>query len=435
MRSQPVSNNGKTILQAVAKKIVLRFAKRISNDILTIEDGESTYIFGAPLDCGTQTEGLTSTVVVHDQRAYSQALLHRGTGLGKAFAHGWISTVDLTTTLRIIFRATHPETTHFRNLRKMTRPLFDGISRVRRSDKHRDKENIHAHYDLGNEFFSEFLDKSMMYSCALFEEPSYTLRQASEAKLKRICELLDLKSSDKVLELGTGWGGFAIYAAQHFGCHVTTTTISDEQYSYAKTQVHKLGLDETISVLSTDYREISGTYDKIVSIEMIEAVGWKQYQTFFAKCESLLNPDGVMAIQAITVKDEYFERTKRKSDFIKNLIFPGGCLPSIKALLHAMQSTTDFQLLKLDSIGQHYGETLRQWSSNLQNNEARLKQMGLDDYFLRLWMFYFSYCEAGFEERYISSEQAVFARMPSTPSREQQPLVATNPYEELTATG
>jgi cyclopropane-fatty-acyl-phospholipid synthase len=247
----------------------------------------------------------------------------------------------------------------------------------------------------------------MMYSCAVFDEPGVPLEQASRTKLDRLADRLELAPGDHVLEIGTGWGGFAIHAARRYGCRVTTTTISSEQHAFARQRVREAGLEDRIAVLDADYRDLDGTFDKVVAIEMIEAVDWRDYETFFARCRDLVADDGLVVLQAITVPDESFDRTKHHTDFIKAAIFPGGCLPSVAALA-AAAARHELILTRHDEIGPHYAETLRRWRANLHAARDELAELGYDERFVRLWEFYFAYCEAGFEERYVGDAQLLF---------------------------
>ena len=272
------------------------------------------------------------------------------------------------------------------------------------------RRNIAAHYDLGNEFFELFLDPTLTYSSGIFETPEATMEEASIAKYERLCQKLRIGPDDHVLEIGTGWGGFALHAAGRYGCRVTTTTISRRQYELASKRVDEAGLADRIEVLLEDYRDLSGSYDKLVSIEMIEAVGHEQLDTFFGVCGERLKPDGVMALQAITVPDKDFEAHARSVDFIKRYIFPGGELVSVGSVNAAASRATDLRLTHLEDLTPHYAETLRRWRTRMFQNLPRMRALGLDDRFLRMWEFYLCYCEGGFEERSIGLVQAVLEK-------------------------
>jgi cyclopropane-fatty-acyl-phospholipid synthase len=279
--------------------------------------------------------------------------------------------------------------------------------------------NIAAHYDLGNEFYGLFLDETMTYSCGIFERPESTLQEASLAKCERICRKLDLGPQDHVLEIGTGWGGFAVYAASRYGCRVTTTTISKAQHDAALERVRNAGLTERVTLLFKDYRDLSGKFDKLVSIEMIEAVGHHYLNTFFRCCSNLLSERGTMLLQSITIEDQAFERHTRQVDFIKRYIFPGSCIPSVTAMAKALAESTDLRLVHLEDITPHYARTLRAWRERFFGNIHKVRQLGFSDTFIRMWEFYLCYCEAGFTERYLGDVQMLFAK----PSCRQQPIL------------
>ena len=353
---------------------------------------------------------LHAQIEITDMRAWPLVLLGGSAGLGEAWSKGYWETSDLTAAIRVIARATSVADGMRSLLQNVGGPITDRLRRLRPQNKHRDRQNIGAHYDLGNEFFEQLLDPSMMYSSALFSSPSLTLEEGSIAKLDRLCQMIDIRPGDRVLEIGTGWGGFAIHAATRFGAYVTTTTISAEQYVYAKARVAAAGLEGQITVLSDDYRDLSGTWDRLVSIEMIEAVDWRDYDTFFAACCELLVPGGVMGLQAIVIEPDRFERAKNTRDFIKAHIFPGGCLPSIEAIERSLERVTDFSVDEDFGFGADYAETLRRWRVNLHADEPKLESLGLDQQFIRLWDFYLCYCEAGFDEKMIDVVQMKFTR-------------------------
>jgi cyclopropane-fatty-acyl-phospholipid synthase len=281
---------------------------------------------------------------------------------------------------------------------------------LNRSTRRRSRRDIAAHYDLGNELFATMLDPTMMYSCALFEHDGMTLEEASIAKLERVCEQLELGPDDHVLEIGTGWGGFAVHAAGTRGCQVTTTTISREQHDYAVERVRRAGLSDKVTVIMRDYRDLRGKYDKLVSIEMIEAVGWQNIGTFFARCSDLLTPHGAMLLQAITIDDRAYEVEKASKSFIKTYIFPGGCLPSMEVIARHVARRTDLQTVGLQDITASYVETLRRWRHSFADSGAELDAMGYDEAFQRMWTLYLAYCEAGFAERRICDIQLLLAK-------------------------
>jgi cyclopropane-fatty-acyl-phospholipid synthase len=272
------------------------------------------------------------------------------------------------------------------------------------------RRNISAHYDVGNEFFALFLDPTMMYSSAIFERPDMTLHEASVRKLDRVCRKLGLESGDRVLEIGTGWGGFALHAAREYGCHVTTTTISREQHAWARERIDEAGLGDRITLLADDYRDLAGTFDKLVSIEMIEAVGHQYFDAFFRCCSERLRPGGTMLLQAITIADQQYEAARDSVDYIKRHIFPGCCIPSIAAMSASVARASQLRIVGLEDIGPHYATTLSHWRANLQRNAGRARAMGYEDAFLRMWEFYFSYCEGGFAEGALGDAQILLTK-------------------------
>ena len=293
---------------------------------------------------------------------------------------------------------------------KLLKPINNYIHRKRQNTLAGSKENILAHYDLSNDFYKLWLDDSMTYSCGIFKDESTTLKEASIEKLDRICRKLNLSEKDSILEIGTGWGSFAIHAAKNYGCNITTTTISDAQYEYAKNKILEEGLDDKITLLNKDYRNLSGTFDKIVSIEMIEAVGHEYVPLFFQKVSKLLKKDGLFALQGITYNDHNFDDYKHSVDFIKKYIFPGSCLISISQITNAIKKKTDLSIVNLEDITMHYATTLHKWRNNFMNVIPAIKELGFSNAFINMWEFYFHYCEAGFLERNIGDYQVIFAK-------------------------
>jgi len=288
--------------------------------------------------------------------------------------------------------------------------LLQGWNWLRRNTREGSRRNIAAHYDLGNAFFSLFLSRDLMYSSALYAEPGDTLEVASQRKLARICTQLQLKAGDRVVEIGSGWGGFAVYAALHHGCHVTTTTISREQYALATERVASAGLQDKVTVLLKDYRDMEGQYDKLVSIEMIEAIGAQYLDTYFATLTRLLKPDGLALLQAITIEDERYEQARRSVDYIKRFVFPGSFIPSLHAIMAAKTRSSDLQLIGQYDFGQSYALTLRAWRRRFLSQLPAVRTQGFDERFIRLWEFYLAYCEGGFLERSIGVSHLLLAR-------------------------
>ena len=337
-------------------------------------------------------------------------------GFGESYTDGWWDSDDLTLVVRFVIKNLSPLMRRLDAVARTLAPLSHLHQRFERVDKERDRANIRAHYDLGNDFYSLMLDETMMYSCAYFAEETTSLYEASLAKLEKLCRKLRLSSEDHVVEIGTGWGGFATYAAEHYGCRVTTVTISDAQFEHTRELVREKGLEHLVDVRNQDYRDLTGTYDKLVSIEMIEAIGWRQLDTYFSTCAHLLKPDGLMGLQAITINDFSYERAKNRDDFIKAMIFPGGFLPSLESIVRASSSVSDLRVVDLEDIGRHYAETLVRWRANLDFHVHEVRALGLGEEFERMWHMYLCYCEAAFRERHISDVQLVLAREQWSPS-------------------
>ena len=348
---------------------------------------------------------LKVSITIHDMSVYRQLLFGGSIALADSYINGEWDTDDLTGLIRLAARNMKVVNNLDGRLAKVSNAFERAKHRLRSNDQVTAKSNIMAHYDLGNAMYERFLDPTMMYSSAVYPELDSTLAEAQQHKLKLICEQLDLSADDEVIEIGTGWGGFAIYAASHYGCHVTTTTISDAQYLEAEQRVQAAGLSDKITLLKQDYRELEGEFDKLVSIEMIEAVGHEYLPTFFAKCNSLLKPTGRMVIQAITFNDQGYEDYVESVDFIQTHIFPGGCLLSNQEILKGFTAQTDMVVKQLIDYGYDYAYTLRDWREAFFADEEAIRQLGYDESFMRLWRFYFCYCEGGFLERSIGVVQ------------------------------
>ena len=387
---------------AAARAIADWVLRRIRlGTLVVVEDGERREYgpSGPPI----------ATVVVHSPRVW-RMLLRGSRGMADAYAAGYWDTPDLVAVIRLAARNAVSLDRARRQFAPVRLPLQRARAVVRRSTRVRRRKDIAAHYDLGNELFSRMLDPTLSYSCAVFEQEGMTLEEASLAKLDRVCQKLDLGPGDRVLEIGTGWGGFALYAARTRGCHVTTTTISREQHAYTVAKVREAGLEDRVTVLFEDYRDLRGRYDKLVSIEMIEAVGWQRIGDFFSRCSDLLEPDGSMLLQAITIDDRAYEVQKAAKSFINTHIFPGGCLPSVEVISRNVSRRTDLQVVNLEDITPHYVETLRRWRSQFAAHSDELASLGYDERFQRLWTLYLCYCEAGFAERRICDLQLVLAK-------------------------
>jgi cyclopropane-fatty-acyl-phospholipid synthase len=394
-----------------ARRLIDVVLERIRvGSLVVVENGESRVYGhgGAP----------AATVYVRSPRLWPM-LLRGSRGLAEAYANGMWDSPDLVAVIRLAARNVHG----FDRLRAWLAPARVPLQNARallvRNTRRRSRKDIAAHYDLGNQLFSKMLDPTMSYSCAVFERPSMTLEEAQIAKLERICDKLELGPSDRLLEIGTGWGGLAIHAARTRGCHVTTTTISREQRDYALEQVARAGLADRIEILLEDYRDLRGRYDKLVSVEMIEAVGWRHFGTFFAKCSSLLDSDGMMLLQAITIDDGAYHVEKVSRSFMNTEIFPNGCLPSLEVIAWCIAQRTDMQTLHMEDLTPHYVRTLRSWRERFLAHAEELEQIGYDERFRRLWTLYLIYSEAGFAERRICDVQMMFAK-PLYRSRDRQ---------------
>ncbi|MFN2424941.1 MAG: class I SAM-dependent methyltransferase [Candidatus Binatia bacterium] len=356
---------------------------------------------------------LHATVTVHDPDFYVMAATRGTIGVAEAYMDGLWDCDDLTALIRMMARDWDTAGSFDAGLARWARPFLRAFALAHRNTRRASRANIAAHYDLGNEFFAQFLDETMTYSSAVFENPSSTLKEAQEVKYDRICRKLDIGPRDRVLEIGTGWGGFAVHAASRYGCRVTTTTISAEQFTFAAARVREAGLEDRIELLSRDYRDLEGFYDKIVSIEMIEAVGHEYMHDYLGVCGRRLEPGGACLIQAIVLPDQAFEASKTSVDFIKRYIFPGGSLPSVSSICDAARTATDFRLEHLEDITSHYATTLAHWRRRMHDNLDSIRALGYPERFLRMWEFYLCYCEGGFSERSVNTVQMLFERQGS----------------------
>ncbi|MDE2137947.1 MAG: class I SAM-dependent methyltransferase [Gammaproteobacteria bacterium] len=383
-----------------------RFLGRLSalrHGHLCIEDPYGT------AELGERGAALRATVVIHADGFY-QALAARGSvGAGQAYTEGLWSCDDLVALVRILVlnRALLDELEG--GPARLAGWLLRAAHGLRRNTVVGSRRNIAAHYDLGNEFFALFLSPDLMYSAALWQGPQDSLPQASERKLARICERLALTSRDHVLEIGTGWGGFALHAAARHGCRVTTTTISAEQQRLAGERVRRAGLEHRVTVLLEDYRSLTGRYDKVVSIEMIEAVGADYLPAYFAQLGRLLSDSGLALVQAITIEDHRYAQALRSVDFIKSHVFPGSFIPSVAALLAAKTEACELALVQLEDFGLSYARTLEAWRQAFLGRRAEVRALGFDERFIRMWEYYLAYCEGGFRERSIGVAQLLFA--------------------------
>lgn len=383
-------------IAALGRRALLGTLQGLKHGQLTVIDGESTHRFG-------QASALAPdvTLEVLDRRFWADAAFGGTLGAGESYIHGHWRADDLTALIRLMVINRDLMNGLEGGLALFSAPLRRLLHWINRNTKDGSRKNIAAHYDLGNDFFELMLDATMAYSCGIYATAESSLHDAQLAKFDAICRKLDLKPTDHLVEIGTGWGGLAIHAARDYGCRVTTTTISREQHAYAAAAIAKAGLSGRITLLLDDYRDLKGQYDKLVSVEMIEAVGAQFLDTYVATCSRLLKPDGCMLLQAITLQDQYYEQALKAVDFIQRFVFPGSFIPSVTAITNAVRRATDLKVFHLEDIGPHYARTLGDWRRNVNTHRARVQALGYSDEFLRLWEFYLCYCEGGFAERQL----------------------------------
>ena len=386
-----------------AKKLFFNFLEKLEHGKLIVNDSQGQYYFG------DETSDLEVQLTISDENAYADFLVGGSLGAGESYIRGEWECNNLTNLIRLFSRNMKLVESMDSGLAKIGSPLLRTLHWMNRNTKSGSRKNIEAHYDLGNDFFKLFLDESMMYSSAIFKDGNTNLYDAQQNKLKTICEKLELTEDDHLLEIGTGWGAMAIYAAEHYGCKVTTTTISKEQFSLAKQRIREKNLDDKIDLLLMDYRDLKGTYSKVVSIEMVEAVGHEYLEEYFQKCSDLTAENGMFLMQVITIPDQRYDSARKEIDFIKRYIFPGSCIPSIEKINKCIRNKTDYRLIDLNEYAWHYAKTLNIWHENLMKHEAEISSQFSQE-FVRMWKFYFSYCEGGFAERVIGSSQMLFAK-------------------------
>ncbi len=400
-----IQHKGKsTTTTAFFKSILLKKLNGLKFGRLTIVDGSNTFSFG------DNDSEFHATITVTSQEFY--VFLGSGGTLGAAEAYtaGYWYSDNLVSLIQIIIKNKKTMENLESGLARLANPFNKIIHKRRQNSIKGSKKNILAHYDLSNDFYRLWLDSTMTYSCGVFLNEDSSMKEASVEKLDRFCRKLKLTKSDRVLEIGTGWGSFALHAAKNYGCHVTTTTISDNQFSYVSDLISKENLWSKVTLLNRDYRELEGSFDKIVSIEMIEAVGPEHVSGFFNKVSSLLRPSGLMALQGITYNEPDFEAYKNSVDFIKKYIFPGGCLVSVTQIKDAIKAKTDLTLVEVEDITQHYAKTVKYWRKDFIKALPEIRSLGFSESFIRVWEFYLVYCEAGFLENLIGDFQFVFAK-------------------------
>lgn len=391
------------------RKAMLSRLNEISQDRITLH--ESVEGVNTIQELGADgSVGLNPAATVMSPKLFVYAALYGSVGVGESYIHGHWTSDDLVDLIRIFLR----NRDDLEGLDSGAARLGHWLGRVMHATRHNSRKgsrrNISAHYDLGNDFFSLFLDPTLTYSSAIYPSAAATLEQAQKHKLDVICKKLDLGPDDQVIEIGTGWGGFAIHAAREYGCHVTTTTISREQYEYAVARVAEAGLQDKVTLLNEDYRDLQGQYDKLVSIEMIEAVGHQYFETYVETCSKLLKDEGQALIQAITIADQRFEQARDTVDYIKRFVFPGGDLPSITVLSDIATRCSDLRLVQLEDYADHYAHTLRDWRARFNQHRGEVLALGYPEQFLRLWDYYLAYCEAAFIERAIGLAHVLFVK-------------------------
>ncbi|MFD2640894.1 SAM-dependent methyltransferase [Pseudomonas japonica] len=391
------------VLGGLARGAVTAQLRRLRHGHLRLVGADRQWSFGDP------ASPLQAEVEILDDEAWSLVAGNGSIGAGEAYIHGYWRSPDVAAVTRLFVANLDVLDALEGGLARFGRPALRLLHRLNRNDRHGSRRNILAHYDLGNALFERLLDPTMMYSAARFSSAGQSLEHAQLHKLDEICRKLELRPDEHLLEIGTGWGSLAIHAATRCGCRVTTTTLSEAQYAHTLQRVRALGLEQRIRVLREDYRDLRGRFDKLVSIEMIEAVGHRYLPTYFRQCAGLLKDDGLMLLQAITIRDQRYAQARRSVDFIQRYIFPGGALPSLSVLLATASQQTALNLVHMEDFGQDYARTLRHWRDNLRQSRTALSELGYDDSFQRLWEFYLCYCQGGFEERAIGVAQLLWA--------------------------
>jgi cyclopropane-fatty-acyl-phospholipid synthase len=398
-------------LQNFARKQLFSRVKKLKKGHLTLIENGQKFEFG-------HDKSIAATITVNDAHFYGEIAFGGSIGAGEAYMLGYWSADNLTNVIRMMAANQQVMDTLEGGYQWASKPLLKVLHWLNRNTTNGSRKNIAAHYDLGNDFFKLWLDSNMMYSSAIFTPQDISLEAASNKKLQVICDKLDLKPTDHVVEIGTGWGGFAIYAASHYGCKVTSTTISQQQFDLANQRIIAANLQDKITLLFNDYRDLKGQFNKLVSIEMIEAVGHQFYDAYFAKCASLLKPDGMALIQAITIADQRFDAAKNSVDFIQRYIFPGSNIPSVTAMLSSITKVSDMRVYDCEDIGPHYATTLRKWRENFLSQLPTVRRLGYSEEFIKMWEFYLCYCEGGFAERVLGDVHLLLVK----PENRREPL-------------
>ena len=382
-------------INKLARNIVSHQLAKIHHGQLLITENKKVSVFGT-------RNRIRADIKVLNPNFYAYILFGGSIGAAESYMRGDWRSKNLTDVIRLMAVNSAAMDSMEGSYKVLLQPLLKIIHYLNKNTVAGSKKNIVRHYDLSNDFFALFLDTSMMYSSAIYANTKMNLEEAAINKIKIICEKLKLKSTDRLVEIGSGWGGFAIYAAQNYGCHVTTTTISEQQFLYVKNKIKQLKLSKKITLVKKDYRQLTGKYNKLVSIEMIEAVGHHFYDTYFSKIATLLTDDGDALIQAITIRDQRYKAALKSVDFIQKYIFPGSTIPSVTSMQESLTRSTDMTIFDIQDIGSDYARTLNAWKIKFVANKARIKELGFDAEFMRMWFFYFCYCEGGFKEKVIS---------------------------------
>ncbi|MEY4929891.1 MAG: cyclopropane-fatty-acyl-phospholipid synthase [Bacteroidota bacterium] len=400
----PLSSSSGRINMLLRKAMLDKFAC-LENAVLTIKDPLGEFVLGSE-----GADGLSARIEVLDMSFYRQVALGGSIGAAESYMDQYWQANDLCRVIQIFVRNRDLLNSMESGLAILANQLLKVWHFSNRNSQQGSRKNIAAHYDLGNELFALFLDQHSMYSSATFYHPDLSLEDASTAKLERICQKLQLQPDDHIIEIGTGWGGFATYAAKNYGCRITTTTISKEQYQAAQQRVADAGVADRVTILMQDYRDLQGSYDKLVSIEMIEAVGHHYLDTYLKQCAALLKPNGLALIQAITIEDRYYHQALKSVDFIKRYIFPGSFIPCVSAIVSSASRSTDLRLINLEDQGESYALTLKHWRKRFLGALDQVRAQGYNDEFIRMWEFYLCYCEGGFKEKSISNVQLLLAK-------------------------
>ena len=405
-----------SVLASLARRLLFAQLQKIEHgELVFVEPGQQRH-FGR---CTARFDHKVTVYVDHPQM-YADTVFGGTVGVGEAYIRGLWRCDDLTNLVRLFVINREVMNGMDSRWSLVSRPLLKLFHWLNRNSKHGSARNISAHYDLGNNLYQLMLDETMAYSCGIFPQENASLHSAQLTKFDIICRKLDLKPGDELVEIGTGWGGLAIHAAQKYGAQVTTTTISREQFEYARDKVARLGLKDRVTLLLEDYRDLKGRFDKAVSIEMVEAVGADYLDTYLRKCASLLKPAGSMLLQAITIQDQFYEQARRSVDYIQRYIFPGSFIPSAQVIGESLSRVTDFRIFHLEDIGPHYTRTLREWRRNFFNNIATVRELGYPESFVRMWEYYLCYCEGGYAERQLSNVQMLLTK----PDCRRSPITA-----------